>query len=124
MSITHLIRLPSVRLIGAVAALAAIAGAAFAAGPYDVNVVLPLTGNAAFVGQGQKDTLSALADQINSTGGIGGSNLNFAFHDDQSQPQVAVQLTNQALGSKPAVVMGSSLVAMCLAMAPLMTNGP
>jgi branched-chain amino acid transport system substrate-binding protein len=111
-------------LIGAVATLAAITGAAFAAGPYDINVVLPLTGNAAFVGQGQKDALSALADQINSTGGIGGSNLNFLFHDDQSQPQVAVQLTNQALGSKPAVVMGSSLVAMCLAMAPLMTNGP
>ncbi len=124
MSITHLIRLASVRLISAVAALTVIAGAAFAAGPYDINVVLPLTGNAAFVGQGQKDALSALADQINSTGGIGGSNLNFLFHDDQSQPQVAVQLTNQALGSKPAVVMGSSLVAMCLAMAPLMANGP
>jgi branched-chain amino acid transport system substrate-binding protein len=124
MNISHLIRLPCARLIGAAATIATISSAALAAGTYDINVVLPLTGNAAFVGQGQKDTLSALDDQINSAGGIGGTNLNFVFHDDQSQPQLAVQITNQVLGSKPAVVMGSSLVAMCLAMAPLMANGP
>jgi branched-chain amino acid transport system substrate-binding protein len=35
-----------------------------------------------------------------------------------------VQLTTQIVGSQPAVVMGSSLVAMCLAMAPLVENGP
>lgn len=122
MSITRLIRLPYACLIGAVAAVAA--SGALAAESYDINVVLPLTGSAAFVGQGQKDTLSALEEQINSTVGIGGGNLNFLFHDDQSQPQLAVQLTSQVLGSKPAVVMGSSLVAMCLAMAPLMANGP
>ena len=86
-------------------------------------MVLPLTGGAAFVGQGQKDTLTALEEQVNATGGIGGEKLHFVFHDDQTRPQVAVQLTSGILGSKPAVVMGSSLVAMCLAMAPLMTNG-
>ncbi len=119
-----LIRIPRDALIGAVAAIAMLSNAAFAAGPYDINVVVPLTGGAAFVGQGQKDTLSALADQINGSGGIGGEKINFVFHDDQTQPQVAVQLTSQVLGSQPAVVMGSSLVAMCLAMAPLMANGP
>ncbi len=117
-------RILSAGLIGAVAAVAMLSNTAFAAGTYDINVVLPLTGGAAFVGQGQKDTLSALEDQVNSTGGIGGEKLNFIFHDDQTQPQVAVQLTSQILGSQPAVVMGSSLVAMCLAMAPLMANGP
>lgn len=124
MHIARLLRIPCAGLIGAVAAVATLPGAGLAAGTYDINVVLPLTGGAAFVGQGQKDTLSALKDQINSTGGIGGQQLNFIFHDDQTQPQVAVQLTSQVLGSQPAVVMGSSLVAMCLAMAPLMTNGP
>src|SRR5579872_3839396 len=102
----------------------ALSGAAFAAGTYDINVVLPLTGSAAFVGQGEKDSVLALQDQINATGGIAGDKLNFVFHDDQTQPQLAVQLTTQVLGSQPAVVMGSSLVAMCLAMAPLMENGP
>ena len=101
-----------------------LSGAALAAGTYDINVVLPLTGSAAFVGQGEKDSVLALQDQINATGGIAGDKLNFVFHDDQTQPQLAVQLTTQVLGSQPAVVMGSSLVAMCLAMAPLMENGP
>jgi branched-chain amino acid transport system substrate-binding protein len=111
-------------LIGAVAVAAMLCRPALAAGSYDINVVVPLTGGAAFVGQGQKDTLTALQDQINATGGIGGDKLNFIFHDDQTSPQTAVQLTSQILGSQPAVVMGSSLVAMCLAMAPLMGSGP
>ncbi|HTP84462.1 MAG TPA: ABC transporter substrate-binding protein [Alphaproteobacteria bacterium] len=98
--------------------------AAHAADPYKVNVVLPLTGLAAFVGQGQKDTLTALAEYVNKNGGLHGQPLEFVFHDDQTSPQVAVQLTNSALSSHPSVVMGSSLVGMCLAMAPLMKNGP
>jgi branched-chain amino acid transport system substrate-binding protein len=118
------IRNPLTALIGAISAVAIFSNASLAAGTYDINVVVPLTGGAAFVGQGQKDTLLALADQINGNGGIGGEKLNFIFQDDQTQPQVAVQLTSQVLGSQPAVVMGSSLVAMCLAMAPLMANGP
>ena len=111
-------------LITAAALVATLSHAALAAGTYDINVVLPLTGNAAFVGQGQRDALLALADQINGSGGIAGDKLNFTFLDDQSQPQTAVQLTSQIVSSQPAAVMGSSLVAMCLAMAALMQNGP
>lgn len=107
----------------AVALSFAAAPAAKAAKSYDINVVLPLTGGAAFVGQGQKDALSALQEQVNATGGIRGEKLHFVFHDDQTSPQVAVQITSGLVGHKPAVIMGSSLVAMCLAMAPLMANG-
>jgi branched-chain amino acid transport system substrate-binding protein len=98
--------------------------AARAADDYTVNVIVPLTGPAAFVGGGQKDTLEALAAVVNKDGGIQGHKLVFSFHDDQSSPQTAVQLTTTALESKPTVIMGSSIVAMCLAMAPLMANGP
>jgi branched-chain amino acid transport system substrate-binding protein len=111
-------------LAAAFAALILSTPAVRAADDYTVNVVLPLTGGAAFVGGGQKDTLEALAAVINKGGGIQGRKLAFSYHDDQSTPQVAVQLTNEALQSKPAVIMGSSIVAMCLAMAPLMANGP
>src|SRR5215831_7440720 len=111
-------------LFSAAAVVTTLSAAADAAGSYDINVVLPLTGSAAFVGQGEKDSLLALQDQINATGGIADGKLNFIFHDDQTQPQLAVQLTTQIVGAQPAVVMGSSLVAMCLAMAPLMENGP
>ena len=95
-----------------------------AAEPYEVNVVLPLSGGASFVGQGQKDTLEALALSVDASGGVGGRDVRFVFHDDQSSPQVAVQLTKASLENKPAAIMGSSIVAMCLAMAPLMQNGP
>jgi branched-chain amino acid transport system substrate-binding protein len=111
-------------LIIAAALVATLSRAGLAAGTYDINVVLPLTGSAAFVGQGERDSVLALQDQINATGGVAGDKLNFNFQDDQTQPQLAVQLTTQVVGSQPAVVLGSSLVAMCLAMAPLMENGP
>jgi branched-chain amino acid transport system substrate-binding protein len=124
MNFARVIRIPCAVLISAITAVAALPSAAPAAGTYNINVVLPLTGSAAFVGQGQKDSLSALEEQINGTGGVGGDKLNFTFQDDQTQPQLAVQLASQILGAQPAVVMGSSLVAMCLAMAPLMANGP
>ncbi|MGH7007341.1 MAG: ABC transporter substrate-binding protein, partial [Stellaceae bacterium] len=110
-------------------ALAAVATIGFApsshaADTYEINVVMPLTGGAAFVGQGQKDALSALEEEVNQTGGIRGAKLHFVFHDEQTSPQVAVQLTTQLLTAKPAVILGSSLVGECLAMAPLMANGP
>jgi branched-chain amino acid transport system substrate-binding protein len=124
MNFARVIRIPCAGLIGAVVTVATLSSAGLAAGTYNINVVLPLTGSAAFVGQGQKDSLSALEDQINGTGGVSGDKLNFTFQDDQTQPQLAVQLASQILGSQPAVVMGSSLVAMCLAMVPLMANGP
>ncbi len=112
-------------LMGGMAALLAQASTpARAADAYDINVILPMTGGASFVGLGQKDTLTALATYVNKNGGIQGRDLHFTFKDDQSSPQVAVQLANEALASKPAVVMGSSIVAMCLAMAPLMESGP
>lgn len=104
--------------------LTAFGTSAEAADSYKINVVMPLSGPAAFVGQGQKETLEALAEYENKNGGINGQPVEFVFHDDQTSPQVAVQLTNAALSSHPAVIMGSSLVGMCLAMAPLMKNGP
>ncbi len=111
-------------LAATIAAALSLISPSFAAEPYDIHVVLPLTGSAAFVGQGEKDALAALETYIDKDGGIAGRPLHFVFHDDQTSPQIAVQLTNTILADKPAVVMGSSLVAMCLAMAPLMKEGP
>ena len=41
-----------------------------AAEPYDIHVVLPLTGSAAFVGQGEKDALAALESYLDKNGGV------------------------------------------------------
>ena len=70
MTLARLNRIPCARLFAAATLIATLSTAALAAGPYDINVVLPLTGSAAFVGQGERDSLLALQDQINASGGI------------------------------------------------------
>ncbi len=95
-----------------------------AAEPYDINVVLPLTGGAAFLGLAEQRTLQQF-EKLSAAGeGIGGRPVRFVFHDDQSSPQNAVQLATQIAAAKPAVVLGSAVVGMCNAMAPLMRRGP
>ncbi|HXQ53487.1 MAG TPA: ABC transporter substrate-binding protein [Stellaceae bacterium] len=108
----------------AVALAVSATGPARAAEPYDLHVILPLTGGGAFVGKGHRDSLDTLAEVVNKSGGIQGRPVRFVYHDDQSSPQVAVQLANDVLAEKPAVILGSGLVAMCAAIAPLMKSGP
>jgi branched-chain amino acid transport system substrate-binding protein len=92
--------------------------------PYPVHVVLPLTGNASFLGQGMKLALQLANTTINKQGGIQGTPLEFVFHDDQSSPQMAVQIASQIRSEKSPIVIGSGLVAMCNAMAPMLAAGP
>lgn len=95
-----------------------------AAANYDINVILPVTGPASFLGTAEKTSIELVEKQVNASGGIHGTDVHFVFHDDQSNPQVTVQLASRILAQHPAVLMGSSIVAMCNAIAPLMTQGP
>jgi len=105
-------------------ALAVLAVPARAAEPYEIQVLLPLTGGAAFIGLGEQITLGIVEKTVNASGGIHGRPVHFDIHDDQTSPQLGVQLANEILAKKPAVMMGSSLVAICRAIEPLMSNGP
>jgi branched-chain amino acid transport system substrate-binding protein len=95
-----------------------------AADPYPITVILPLTGNASFLGVSAQKTMTVLEQEVNKQGGIDGRPLRFVFKDDESTPQTTVQLTNAEIAAHPAVFMGSALVAMCGASAPLLKNGP
>lgn len=96
-----------------------------AADAYTINVILPLTGPSAFVGKLESESLRAYETVANRSGGIRGVPVHFAFLDDQSSPQVAVQLTTQVEQNKPAVLIGPSIVAECAAVAPLVAHdGP
>ncbi|HUA53499.1 MAG TPA: ABC transporter substrate-binding protein [Candidatus Sulfotelmatobacter sp.] len=108
-------------LLGAAAATAVVAQAA---DPYRVDVILPLTGGGSFLGKAEQQALQLLEKSINQDGGIQGRPLQLDFQDDQTSPQVAVQLASQVVAKHPAALLGSSLVAMCNAMAPLMQSGP
>jgi branched-chain amino acid transport system substrate-binding protein len=106
------------------ALLLALSTGAAPAETYDINVVLPLTGRTSFLGQSEQKALQILEKVVNREGGIGGQQLRFVFHDDQSSPQTAVQLTSQIVAGRPAVLLGSAQVAMCNAMGPLARSGP
>src|SRR5689334_21949165 len=114
------------RLAAAAAALALAAATlpADAADTYDVNVVMPLTGGGSFLANAERQSLQLAEALANRTGGIHGKPLRFVFHDDQSSPQTSVQLASAIIAEKPAVMLGSSLVAMCRAIGPLIQNGP
>ncbi len=91
---------------------------------YDINAILPLTGGASFLGKSEQKAMQLAEPMINKAGGVKGQPVHFEYYDDQSNPQTGVQLSNRVIGAKPAIVLGSSLVAVCNAMAPLMQNGP
>jgi branched-chain amino acid transport system substrate-binding protein len=113
--------------LGAIVALASLlaAGSARAAETgTDFDVVVPLTGGGAFLGGTQKQIIEQTEKVINREGGLHGKPVHFVFHDDQTSPQVAVQLTTELLANHPPVVFGSTISALCNAMTPLMKNGP
>ncbi len=95
-----------------------------AAETYDIPVIASLTGGGAFLGQEEQQAIQIFEKLANKTGGIHGRPVHFVFHDDQSSPQQAVQLGNQVLTAKPVVVLGTTLVAGCNALGPLMRSGP
>lgn len=114
--------------IGILAALGLAAAApsprAAESAPYDIHVIATITGPSAFVGQYMKANFAAFADWVNGTGGIRGRKLRFVFDDDESQPQLAVQLAHAILVQHPAVLMVTGPVANCAAVAPLLADGP
>jgi len=98
---------------------------AYAADPYEINTILSLTGNIAFVGATQMKALKALEAQVNAAGGIRERPLSFVVADDQSSPQTAVQLAQGLIAKNVPLILGSSSPNACAAMAPLLAqNGP
>ena len=93
-----------------------------AANTYDIPVIASLTGGGAFLGQEEQQALQILEKTVNKTGGIHGRKVRFVFHDDQSIP-TGGPAHNEVVAPQPTVVLGSSLVATCNAMAPLVQNG-
>jgi len=112
--------------IGVAAALGLMqAVPAAAADPYNIDVILPITGTFAFVGATHQKELTELEAMVNKQGGIQGRPVHFVFHDDTSNPATSLQIATAAIAAKPAVVLGSSLGALCQATTPLfLANGP
>jgi branched-chain amino acid transport system substrate-binding protein len=97
---------------------------ASAAEPLDIPAILPSTGPAAFLGREFGEILHILEDRANRAGGIKGRPIRFIIQDDQSTPQVAVQLTNAAIAKNPPLIINGGPLALCAASMPLVKDGP
>jgi branched-chain amino acid transport system substrate-binding protein len=112
--------------IAAAAAIAILAPSpARSAEPFTINVILSLTGYAAFIGQQEQVGLKAVEDMTNRSGGINGTPLHFEIVDDASNPATAIQLANQIIAKNAAVILGPSLTSNCESVFPrVLDSGP
>jgi branched-chain amino acid transport system substrate-binding protein len=93
--------------------------------PLEINTILALTGAAAFIGGGEKVSLGLIESLTNAAGGIKGRPIKFTIQDDESNPQVTLQLVNGLIAKKVPVILGPSFTATCLAIGPLVAKtGP
>lgn len=90
--------------------------------PYEINVILAMTGLAGFIGQQEAQSLHALETTVNATGGIRGTPIHFVISDDQSNPANAVPLETAILAKGVAVILGPTLTGSDAAVAPLVKN--
>jgi len=117
-------RTPALALAVAIVALSP-AAPARAAQPVEINAILSLTGPAAFLGSKEAQSLQAMETLIDATGGIKGRPLHFTIADDQTNPQLAVQLAAGLAAQKAAAFVGTSITATCAAVTPVVEKtGP
>lgn len=97
-----------------------------AADPFEINVIVSLTGPFAFIGSAEAASVRAIETLVNKEGGIKGQPVKMVIVDDQSNPSTAVQLASAIIAKKPNVMLGPTYLASCNAVAPLVTanNGP
>jgi branched-chain amino acid transport system substrate-binding protein len=98
------------------------APAAAADPPFVIPVIGSMTGSGAFIGKEIEDTLHRLETVVNKQGGIKGRPVHFEMYDDQSTPQVSVQLLSQIMAGGSQIVLGPELTNSCLAVAPFAQN--
>jgi branched-chain amino acid transport system substrate-binding protein len=92
--------------------------------PLEIDAILPMTGQGAFIGKAEQQSLQVIEAVTNASGGIKGRPIKFAVADDTSNPQVAVQLANAVIAKGAPIIVGPGLTAECMAILPLVTRGP
>jgi branched-chain amino acid transport system substrate-binding protein len=97
-----------------------------AAEPFEINVIVSLTGPFAFIGSAEAASVRNIETIVNKTGGIKGQPIKMIIQDDGSNPATAVQLASAVIAKKPSVLLGPTYLASCAAVQPLIVanNGP
>jgi branched-chain amino acid transport system substrate-binding protein len=109
----------------AVIVVSAPAGAVEPAPPVQIDAILSLTGAGAFLGQDELRTLDVIAGLVNARGGVHGHRVIFHVLDDQSSPQIAVQLAGTLIAKNAPMLLGPTIPQTCAAVLPLIEkSGP
>jgi branched-chain amino acid transport system substrate-binding protein len=122
-----MVRTPKLATYASIALIALLLGAnvrplpAPAANPIPLHVILPLTGSEAYLGQQEKNAIDIAVRFANSKGG---DPVAAVYHDDQSMPQVALQLLSQLSADRVPLILGPAGRGTCLAISPVLTKGP
>lgn len=111
-------------LLAAALLVAGISAPARSADPYEIDVILALTGPGAFLGAAQAKTIAAVERVVNASGGIKGRPVKFVIQDDATQPATAVQLASGIIAKHPPLFLGPDIGASCFAVIPLVKDGP
>ena len=89
-------------------------------GPIKIALYAPITGNNAQYGLTYQKTIEALAEQINSEGGINGRELIVDVYDDKADQKEALNIANLIVSDPEVVgVVGSQTSSPTLAAAPI-----
>jgi branched-chain amino acid transport system substrate-binding protein len=92
--------------------------------PVDFNVIVAQTGSAAFIGQTMQQTITVAAKEVNAEGGINGRPIRLLFEDNQSSPQLDIQLANGLIAKHVSFLLDTGPATVCHGAAPLYVNGP
>ncbi len=112
-------------LVALLTALAFVTGSTPAASPpVDMNVILPMTGSGAFIGQTMAQILKLLEAQVNASNGIQGRPLNIVIYDNASNAQTDIQLAHTLIAKNVSYVVDGGPAVICHAGAPVFVNGP
>ncbi len=97
---------------------------AFAAEPFVVGVISPMTGPMATVGAQSTAGLQLWAKALNAAGGIKGRQIELDVCDDQGTPENAVTCARRHIERHAAIILDNSISSTIRAITPLLKDGP
>lgn len=93
--------------------------------PFEIDAILSLTGQQAYQGKEELQSFQIAEELINRSGGIRGRPVKFVVADDQTNPQISVQIANQLIAKNVPVILGPIFSATCNAVLALVAkSGP
>ena len=86
---------------------------------YRLGAILPLTGNASHIGDQIKAGMDIAVQEINSSDGINGKNLEIAYEDSKNDPKEGVSIFNRLVSTETTPIVISAMTGVTNAVIPI-----